>query len=129
MLDIEYQILKMIHGNQNCRWTDVLNAFDPQSQCNITQSVLECLLEADLIHSSCPADPVSGLVCLDKKAVKTMLLEEDTRRKEADRERKQRKERRFDKFTSVLTALISAVVGSVIPLLFHALEQFIGVVL
>lgn len=127
MLDIEYQILKMIHEKHDCSWIDVLNAFDPRSQCNITQSILKCLLDAGLLHSSYPADPESGLVYLDKKAVHAMLLEEESRRKEADRERKQRKERRQDKIVSVATALISAAVGSVIPLLFHALGQLLGV--
>ena len=128
MLDIEYQIMKMIQGKKDCRWIDVLNTFDPRSQCNITQSILECLLDAGLIHSSCPKDPVSGLLYLDKNAVHAMLLEDESRRKESDRERKQSKERRQDKIASVVTALVSAVVGSAIPLLFHALKQLLGIV-
>ena len=50
MLKIEYDLLVYVQEHPSCQWSDVLNAFDPQSSCNSIDSLLRCLLQEGLLQ-------------------------------------------------------------------------------
>lgn len=126
MFDIEYRIMKMIHKTPNCSWIDVLNAFDPESQCRATEAILECLLDHKQIEVLNPREPKLSTVSLPSESICALLVEEEKRNKEAEQERKRRKERIADRLFSAGIALVSAAVGALLPVLVDLLDHLAG---
>lgn len=89
MLRIEYEMLTFIHQHPGCSWSDVLNAFDPASQCRVTDAVLSAFLSQGLISAVPPSEkPPVCRVRLSPSAVQLILLyEEEQRRQKKENER------------------------------------------
>ena len=60
MLKIEYDLLVYVQEHPSCQWSDVLNAFDPQSSCNSIDSLLRCLLQEGLLQVKAGETPRSA---------------------------------------------------------------------
>ncbi len=93
MLKIEYGLLVYVQEHPSCQWSDVLNAFDPQSSCNSIDSLLRCLLQA-----------------LPPLAIRALSAYQQKRQEEAQYQR----QRREDKLFTMKLSLTSAVVGALI---------------
>ena len=85
MLRIEYEMLTFIHQHSGCSWADVLNAFDPESQCRITDAVLNCFLGQGIIVASQPGETSPARrIRLSPAAVQLILLYEEEQRKQQE---------------------------------------------
>lgn len=85
MLRVEYDMLTFIHQHPGCSWVDVLNAFNPESRCRITDAVLNCFLNQGMISVAHPGEkPPACHIRLAPSAVQLILLYEDEQRKEAE---------------------------------------------
>lgn len=85
MLRIEYEMLTFIHKHSGCSWADVLNAFDPESQCRIADAVLNCFLGQGVIVTSPPGETSPARrIRLSPAAVQLILLYEEEQRKQQE---------------------------------------------
>lgn len=86
MLRIEYEMLTFINQHPGCSWSDVLNAFDPASQCRVTDAVLSAFLSQGLISAVPPSEkPPVCRVRLYPSAVQLILLYEEEQRRQKRR--------------------------------------------
>jgi len=112
MLDIEYEILLHIKEHSNCSWTDVVNRFDPKTNCNLTDGLLYCLLDAHLIETVGGKPPLCSLR-LTNRAWRAMASYEQSQKEK----KAQQRQRRKDHIATALVSIVSAVVGGIIGLL------------
>ena len=128
MLRTEYEMLTFIHQHPGCSWTDVLNGFDPEHKCRVTDAVMDCFLEQGLISISPPAaKPPVCYVRLSPSSVHLILLYEEEQRKQAEETAKLEKriqERcRWERKSMLISGLIG-VAGAVLGAIFGALLTF-----
>ncbi len=112
MLNIEYEVLVFLRNNPNCKWYEAINAFDPQSQCNITDGILECLYRAKMIQSSDASVSPDSPIRLTPEGLRATLAHEQATREKAQQERQHRQEY----FMTVFATLAGAVIGALITL-------------
>ena len=150
MLRTEYEMLTFIHQNPGCSWTDVLNGFDPEHKCQVTNAVMNCLLEQRMISIFPPtAKPPVCAVRLSPSSVHLILLYEEEQQKQAEEtaklekriqeqhelearriqeqheleERRIREQRRWERQSLLISGLIG-VLGAVLGAVFGALLTF-----
>ena len=108
MLKIEYDLLVYVQEHPSCQWSDVLNAFDPQSSCNSIDSLLRCLLQEGLLQVKAGETPPLCRVTLPPLAIRALSAYQQKRQEEAEYQR----QRREDKLFTLKLSLTSAVVGA-----------------
>ena len=109
MLKIEYDILAYIKEHDSCRWVDVINQFDPQSSCRMTDGLLISMSDAQLIKTSGGELPLC-IGRLNAQAWREMALyQQNQEEKEAHR-----RQRRNDLFVTAAISIVSTVVGAVL---------------
>lgn len=113
MLKIEYDLLAYVHAHPSCQWSDVLNAFDPQSSCNSIDSLLRCLLQEGLLQVKAGETPPLCRVSLPPQAVRALSAYQQKCQEEAESKR----QRREDQLFTLKVSLASAAVGGAISLL------------
>lgn len=107
MLKIEYDILAYIKEHDSCRWVDVINKFDPQSSCRMTDGLLISLSDAQLIKTS-GGEPPLCIVRLNTLAWRELALYQQA---QEEKEAK-RRQRRNDQFVTAAISIASTVVGA-----------------
>ena len=112
MLKVEYEILIYIREHDGCSWTDVLNRFDPQSSCRLTDGILHCLVDAHLVDVSSGKPPICS-VRLSDRAWHEMASYQQSE----DEKKDQQRQRRTDRLVTAAISIFSAVIGGVIGLL------------
>lgn len=117
MLKTEYEILLYIAEN-HCRWIDVINNFDPQSRCRLTNSLLKCMESAGLI--SLGGDAPLCYISVTDRAALALKEHEEQCEKESQRkrekevaEKRQRRDARIDRVLNAAIAVVSALIGAV----------------
>lgn len=130
MVDIEYKILCYIEKNNRCYWTDVLNAFDPQTSCNFIQYVLECMVNNGTL--SCSGLELSSYrLCLTPKGALAKQAYDEAKEKEAAAKREEeakeeRAQRAAERNTRIaaVSSVVSAIVSAVVSVFLSALVSF-----
>lgn len=112
MLKFEYECINYIRAQPSCRWIDIINAFAPQSDYSSIHQLLECMLQDGLIRIKPSDKPPLCLIKLPPKAFRELAKYEQQRR-EAEEERKQRKN---ELLLNAVVSLMSAIVGATISL-------------
>lgn len=126
MLDIEYNILKFISANRSCRWTDVVNAFNPETKCNFVSQLLLCMVSDGLIEVF-DGKPPECYIRACSVSARYLAEYESQRAEEAEQkwekemaEKRKRRDAIIDRLTSAAIALASAVVGAVVSFFLSA---------
>lgn len=130
MLDIEYRILEKIYASDSrcCSWIDILNAFSPNSDPNITDTALHALVDTGFIYSDAysKGGRISGSVFLSDKGNLALLSERESRQARAKQEKEAkdyriRKEKQ-DKLTFYLSIFMAIItVCSIVVSIFLSL--------
>lgn len=120
MTDIEYRILEKIYTSvsHHCPWIDVINAFDPQSNCTTIDGVLHSLVDAKLVHSDALSrnDRVHSCVSLSNEGLIALLAEREKRQADsiAEGQKKDDHDYRVRKETREKLTLYLAVFSTII---------------
>lgn len=116
LLDVEYRILLHLSAcpHQTAAWADLLNAFADPKAYAVTEGVLYCLKQSGLV-SFPDGGSKSAAVRITHMGLRAIREEQELRetaKHNADQDaRRELQERKYQRCTAVLAALLSGLLG------------------